>query len=780
MGILFSVNGAFSVAPTNPRESVSGNTGGRATATSVAHRATVSGENNTAGGTRVLAPGRAGMLATRTTHPDRSGVTRSATRTMAGISTGRKTAARTGKATVARSAIPGKSSMVSMARAGKNIAFAGAAKARSAKAARATAIFSDVSKIGGGYASCRESYATCMDQLCANANDTYRRCFCSDRFTNFRNTEQALDQAMGMLRQFEDNNLNAVDKTAAEVSAMYSATVGEQAIKKDTSAAQQVLDSIGDLLSGKTKPAQNEPAGLMSFSADLDDVWGSSSSLFDSPKEKDMSEMEGGALFASAQQQCIRLSQGQCENDAVFNMAKSSYNILITQDCNLYEKTLDKKKQNVTDAVRQAEKVLRDSRLEEYRAHNSNDVNECIDKVRSAMTADAACGANYVRCLDPTGAYISATTGEPIFTPKFFELDKLINLNGSMDVVALNKTYNDYLDGLRARAASALDTCRDQAEYVWSEFKRMALIEIAQAQSEKIEEVKSSCVSTIAECYDTQTDGLNQVDNTKEKNSAAIGRYAARDMCKEKVVACAALYGGGDCKFDDRGKLANKDGQCGLKSLLAFVSNVDNSKAAELCGATLEKNLKETCTPPSGEAEGYPWNCKTKSKKSLNDDLTAIANVDCQDPTAEEGAKLSQKVKDKIDELVSDVADELDYMLSKRCDTLEGWWLSRPEGCNSSADTVNGCSDFYDAKLINLDAFYNQVYGRIVNDISTTYGKCVKNVEMAMCLGFNTGEKKVAQWNKTTEDCEIISDDWYKDKCKFVTGVYKDGVCYKP
>ena len=33
-------------------------------------------------------------------------------------------------------------------------------------------------------------------------------------------------------------------------------------------------------------------------------------------------------------------------------------------------------------------------------------------------------------------------------------------------------------------ATSALDTCRDIADVVWTEFKRSALIEIAQAQDE--------------------------------------------------------------------------------------------------------------------------------------------------------------------------------------------------------------------------------------------------------------------------------------------------------
>ena len=180
---------------------------------------------------------------------------------------------------------------------------------RAAANARATAVFNDISKIGGGYAACREAYATCMDQFCANANDTYRRCYCSEKFTEFRDTELALDQAKTLLMQFEDNNLNAVDKTAAEVDAMYSATVGEAAIKKDTSAAQSVLNEIGDLLTGKKKASSANSTtslGIMSldFSSDIGDVWGGGgTSIFDSGTGVDLTSLEGQDLYNASNKQ---------------------------------------------------------------------------------------------------------------------------------------------------------------------------------------------------------------------------------------------------------------------------------------------------------------------------------------------------------------------------------------------------------------------------------------------------------------------------------------------
>ena len=100
-----------------------------------------------------------------------------------------------GGATVARSAITGATVRGKNARSATTARTATTPVSSRASMARATAVFNDISKIGGGYAACREAYATCMDQFCANANDTYRRCYCSSRFTEFRNTEDAMDQA---------------------------------------------------------------------------------------------------------------------------------------------------------------------------------------------------------------------------------------------------------------------------------------------------------------------------------------------------------------------------------------------------------------------------------------------------------------------------------------------------------------------------------------------------------------------------------------------------------
>ena len=651
---------------------------------------------------------------------------------------------------------------------------------RGAATARATAVFSDVSAIGSGYAKCREAYATCMDQFCANANDTYRRCVCSARYDEFRNAESAIDEALTLLAQFEDNNLAAVELSAEEVNAMYSATEGEMAIKSDTSAAASMLSEISDLLSGRrstssdTTDLSGGSLGLLTvdFTSDFDDIWGSNgNSIFDTSTGVDLSALTGEELYTQASKQCLEIVADSCENDAVLTMARSAYGIMVTQDCNLYEKNINAQKESLEQTVRTAEKYLREARLSEYQSHNSADVNECISNVRSAILSDAACGPNYERCLDYTGAYINQSTGEPRFSPRLFQLADLITLPGvtssgaSDDVLGANAAFNTFLDSRRMFAESALDSCRDMADIVWEEFKRQALIEIAQAQAEKIEEVKMSCVNTIAECYDTQTGALQDFDTTTAQYTGALSATAAKSMCKDQVIACASLYGNTDgCEFDNNGRLkvngttgAAADQACGLTALINFVDAVDTVRIGEGCETSLNNYLKNLCTPTSG-TNGYPWNCVTLSEEDLEEQIDEFIKNNCGDDTFE-----TQK-----NNVMEDFKENMDYILMNACESLDGYWIGKDDDTNSSIYSER-------SKGSVLDVFYRNVYG---GNRNTEWGTCYENTTMLRCLGYNeTGKEAVASYDATRDEC-VFSESWYKEKCGSIGGYYNGGFCY--
>ena len=724
------------------------------------------------------------------------------------VVTARPATVRTASVRSVRSVLPGNgvarsASKSSVVRSGMKQKSGGANLSR-AGVARATAVFNDVTKIGGGYANCRDAYATCMDQLCANANDTYRRCFCSDRFTEFRETSDNLDTALRMLAEFQDNNLQAVGLSAAEVDAMYNATEGEKAIKKDSTASGDLLQSITDILSGKKSAVKQQKTttslGILDFSgfsSNNDDIFGSSSSsLFGGDSSyTDVSTLEGKELYDNAMKQCSEITREACGGDAMFNLARSAYSIMITQDCNAYEKNINAKKASVEETVRTARKYLMEARLEEQRSHNSADVNECLTKVDEAMRQPLACGPNFEKCMDYTGQYINPNTGEPIYSQALFGLNNLIVLNGTADVLAANPKFDKWLEDRKMFAETALDSCRD-AGIVWEEFKRSAIIQIAQAQDDRIQKIKDSCVTTVKECYDKQSGDLKSMDTTEREGTGAIVATTARGMCYDRVQACAALYGDPDgCVYDDASKkMTTKAGtcsggqpcKCGLQSLLTFVDTVDSVKVAEGCESVLSKYAHELCPdiPEETDEDGkvitekipYGKCLSGETKKSKAQIRAAMDNrrkVFCPSDliNSDESRTIGGEDRfntDIMNTIVKDIYDALGIAFTAGCEDLGGAWVSSEE---SSAPAVE----------MLVQDFYTKYYGRKVTkagdfiemNLEDT-GWCISADRQNQCL--DLGEEYTTGLDDNGS-CKL-TDFWFMDKCaELLNGQWEGGNC---
>lgn len=654
--------------------------------------------------------------------------------------------------------------------------------------ARATAVFNDVSKIGGSYSSCHDAYATCMDQFCANANDTYRRCFCSDRFAEFRDASDNLDTALGMLADFQNNNLNAIDKTAAEVNAMYSSTAGEDTIKKDTSASQKMLDEIGDILSGKKTTNNMSPAsiGILDFGSlsDVGDIWSDSGvSMFNSRSGDNISSLEGRALYQRAASQCAAITRDTCSGDTMFNLASSAYSILVTQDCNVFEKSINAKKENVMQVVRQAEKLLRDARLEEYRAHNSQDFNDCLSRVEEAITQDGACGPNYQQCLDYTNTYINSD-GTP--KPTLFKLTSIAPVLSDGDIVKMNSPYDNMLEKKKMFVTTALDTCRSLADDVWTEFKRNAIIRIAQAQDDIIENFKDSCVQKIKDCYITQDEGADLTEGvvTDKKLDTSAGRAVyVRDACQADVMACAAMYGDADgCVYNRSTRKIEKarDGaNCGLNSLLAYVDMVDSARVAQGCENALIGYAKERCSgtgmkpdPITGLMvnETYPDGCTLHpiTKTQIRAELLDHAKEYCAlDWAGDSGLNM-----DTVNRVIKNLFDELGLAWTKGCEDVGGVWMDAP---TAIAETLT-ISD------LNQE-YYKKYYG--ATSAGTTLNSILASIkgklgDMGVCVNANgpqmcenvSGDSK----NWSGGQC-TVDDNWYQQQCGLLGGNFQNKVC---
>lgn len=447
-----------------------------------------------------------------------------------------------------------------------------------------------------------------MDQFCATADDSYRRCVCSSRLTEIQDRERALTDTSNQLQTFADFNIDAISKTAAEVSAMSTATAGESiaATAKDTSASASALSGIVDVLSGtKTKALSNQ--GTLDIAGDINAIWATT----DLTSGATISNLTGEALYNAVHAQCAQMVADTCNSSATLKMVMSAYGMYIENDCTALSNALDKKLTAANAQIRASERDMNVARLENYNAHNSSTINECVANVRADLTADTACGADFVHCLDITGLYLNRTTGEPIYSADFYQLDNQLSLSGDILQNSSNTALIEKLNSMRSYAKSSLDKCSDLADEVWNDFVRQAVTEIYQGQQTRIRQVKNECLGVVNDCYDTQTKSIKDFSNIAEEKVLGMRLELAEEMCREKLDTCSNLYGGG----------AN-----GMDLLVAEMKQLTDQKIAQNCLGLLEQFAKDKCTPNSKDTlHGYPYNCRTYAPG----DITYAANYQC-------------------------------------------------------------------------------------------------------------------------------------------------------
>ena len=470
--------------------------------------------------------------------------------------------------------------------------------------------------LGTGYNTCRDAYFTCMDQFCGTADDTYRRCICSSKLTEIQSRERALSQAETQLQDFKNLNLAVIDKTAGEVGAMLSATAGEiaQSNAKDKSDSAKQLSGISDVLS-KTKTQSLSTQGTLDIAGDINAIW----STTDLTGGTNISNLTGEALYNAVHAQCSEMISDACPDAATKTMVVSAYGMYIENDCSLMINNLDKKLTAANATIRNTEYEMGDLRLENYNAHNSTSINDCIAQVRSDITSNMACGTDYVHCLDVTGRYLNYETGEPIYTAKFFELDSLTSLSGDLLTNQANRMTLAKLQDMRNFAERGLDTCRDISDDVWDEFLRQAITEIHQGQQARIRQVKDECLDVVNKCYDEQNQQLKDFTNTDETLLLGSRLELSEKMCREKLDACSNVYGGGTD---------------GLNALMIAMGDIIDQQIAQQCVSVLQNYLQDLCTPPSNDTlHAYPYGCRIyepggyTSYKTYVNKLTAVQNT---------------------------------------------------------------------------------------------------------------------------------------------------------
>jgi len=465
---------------------------------------------------------------------------------------------------------------------------------------------------GTNYNSCRDAYFTCMDQFCATLDENYRRCVCSSKLKDVKAKEKALTQTANSLEDFESFNIDSISKTAAEVKSMSSATAGEKGIRKDNSDSAKALKSVGSVLQ-ESKSQSLSTAGKLDIAGDIREIW----STTDLIGGANIANLSGESLFNAVHTQCYELAKGYCASSDL-KMVSSAYGMYVENDCAILQNNLDKKISAANATIRSTRHKMQDARLENYNAHNSLNINDCIANVRKSITKDTACGEDYIHCLDFSGKYLNTTTGEAIYSPDFYQIENQISLSGDILNNRQNSSFVNALNQKRTFAEKDLDLCRDNATEVWDEFMRQAIVEIYQSQQKRVETVKEECLRVVNQCYLKQSDSLKNFSEDYSQMVFVQALELSEEMCADKLNTCSNLYGGGPD---------------GLETLVATMTGITDLTIEQSCPELLVAFAQSICSvPESDSSHSYPYGCRKYAPGESYYANTALCNATLVNP----------------------------------------------------------------------------------------------------------------------------------------------------
>ncbi|MCQ2562365.1 MAG: hypothetical protein MJ158_01990, partial [Alphaproteobacteria bacterium] len=499
---------------------------------------------------------------------------------------------------------------------------------------------------------CKEIYFTCMDQFCATVNPDYRRCICSSKINTIQQQQNSISRTNSELQDFQNYNIDAISKTKNEVLAMSTATEGEQAIKKDTSESGAILQNITDVL-------QNQKNNNSNHQTTLNISWSKENFI----NSADISSLTGEYLYNAVHEQCATLVSQTCQNNTTLQMIYSMYGMFIDNDCATLEKNVNSQKAVANTNIRTITKEMQNTRLDTYNSHNLLSTSDCMAKVRDNLTADTACGKDFVHCLDITGIYLNITNGEPIYSPQFYQLKNQISLSGN--ILDINKNYVDVLNSKRSFAEQSLDSCREDSEYVWNQFITTAIKEIYQQQQQKVQQVKQECLQVVNDCHAEKSE---QVASFGEKTSLALQVKTSDDLCEEKLTACSNLYGESDT---------------GLDVLVATMNTISEKTVEQSCKDLLQTFLTKLCTPNTN-IHKYPFDCiyypigkysdnNESTDNSIYAKLVKFAEENCS-YNSTNSQKVSQSVLADINQIIVKLKQDMTTTLAEECVNMNGIW----------------------------------------------------------------------------------------------------------
>lgn len=392
------------------------------------------------------------------------------------------------------------------------------------------------------YSKCREVFNECMDEFCANKDAQLKRCACSARVNDFNKIKQQLADIDEKMLDF-NQRLLTVSMDEKDVAVLNTATEGEKAFydTRDVSASKRALDAIAKKLNADfdTNNYSSSIGSVLSWSLDMDSAF----DTIDSIGGASTAAKSGTALYSAALPVCREMAAEVCSDDDLA-LAESGYQILIGQACDTVEKTYKTAAEQARAKVMESSALLDMSRLDVHQKNNADDILTCKRKMLTMLSDSTVCGENLGKCLDITGQYIDPSTGEAFLSSDLSDLGYLITRpdgDQSWTSVPGNAPFVTFLDSKKKFLETAMENCRDISDTVWDNFIEDALSQIKIAQIRKLEDVRQSCTTLVAQCLTNASDSLTAFDARALSTFGVAADMTANAMCQGVLSSCTTL-----------------------------------------------------------------------------------------------------------------------------------------------------------------------------------------------------------------------------------------------
>ena len=445
------------------------------------------------------------------------------------------------------------------------------------------------------FSACRDVFYECMDEFCANKDSTLKRCACSARVHDFDKTKEQLSAVEDKLLDFSQRLLTvSMDKEDALV--LNTATEGEIAYAvDDTSKSKKMLDDIAKKLNASfdnNNFDQNLNAISLSLNTDaafdnIDSMMGASTTT-----------KSGTELYRAALPVCREMAAEICSGDDL-DIAESSYQMAIAQDCNTVAKSYETQNEQARAKIKESSALLDMSRLNVHQERNSDDILTCKSKMLEMLTDTTVCGTDMSKCLDYTGQYIDPTTGQAFLTTNLAELGNLLqrpDADSTWTKTTANKEFVLFLQSKKVYLEPAMESCQDISTFVWDAFIEDALAQIKLAQDAKLEQARQSCTTLTTQCLDTANKTITDFDARALSIFGVKADVTVNAMCADIRNTCVALTNAIGSTTDSEGNEVNEWEQ-GITEITA-----DKTYATILstCREVGKNCIIQACTDISG------------------------------------------------------------------------------------------------------------------------------------------------------------------------------------